>query len=207
MKLNYETLNRRRLLNIVIVLVFLAVPYILQFNVQVNAAQGGFSGGVFDIVPDSPVLSSLPSQGTPVFLTGKVYPFRTVNQATCTPVPASVASIGIWRAWGQVAENGRLVLNQSLELDALNGVLEIQGPTGLISAFGDPTPAVPGTTGEPFTGPSEVVAVTGGVGTYRGANGEAQIRPYCQSQADTLQPFRYDRPFCVSLQETPRRRN
>jgi hypothetical protein len=200
MKLKHTISKWNRLAYASIFLVILASVFLCQLNVQVGAAPETF-GGIFDVVPDPPLLTSLPSSGTPVFLTGKVYPFRTVDQALCTPLPANTTSLGTWRAWGQVADNGRLVLNQSLALDGPNGVVEIQGPTGIRLALGDALPAVAGTTGAPFTGPSEVLSVTGGVGTFKGASGEAQIRPYCQSQADTLRFFRYDRPFCISFEQ------
>lgn len=165
----------------------------------------GFEGAIYDIVPDSSNPSNLPSTGNTFFLTGEIYPFKTVNQATCDPV-VGTDSLGTWRAWGEVAEGGRLVIHQSLQLTALNGLIEIQGPTGMTLTNGGRAPAVTGTTGAPFTGPSEVLSVTGGAGTFRDAGGEVQIRPYCQLEADTLRPFRYDRPFCLSLEETRRRR-
>jgi hypothetical protein len=179
-----------------------------QVNTPTGNAQsvGGFEGAIYDIVPDSTNPTSLPGPGNPFLLTGEIYPFRTVNEATCDPVPATTPSLGTWRAWGLVADGGRLVMQQSLQIAALNGSIELQGPSGITLAKDGRTPAISGTTSEPFTGPSEVLAATGGAGTFRGANGEAQVRPYCQSEADTLRPFRYDRPFCISLEEAPRRK-
>jgi hypothetical protein len=95
------------------------------------------------------------------------------------------------------------VINQSLKIDAVGGMIEIQGTTGIPLANGDAAPAIPGTLGAPFTGPSEVLSVTGGVGAYRALNGEAQVRGYCVQ--DPTVPFRYDRGFCLGIVEGKRK--
>jgi hypothetical protein len=96
-------------------------------------------------------------------------------------------------------------MQHSLTLSKLNGSIEVQGTTGATIANSPATPAVPGTAGAPFTGPSEAMSITGGAGTFRALNGEANIRPYCQSQAETTRPFRYDRAFCFGVIEAKRR--
>jgi hypothetical protein len=180
----------------------LMLPLVLlacQFTAPASASQLGIEF-IFDIVPDSATLSTLPATGNTFYLQGKIYPFRTVNQATCAFNTASPRQIGIWRAWGQVADDGRLVINQSLVLDAMGGTIEVQGTTGVLLANGQASLATADPNG-PTTGPSEVLAVTGGVGTYRGLNGEAQVRSYC---SDPTRPFRYDRAFCLGIVEARR---
>jgi hypothetical protein len=148
-------------------------------------------------------LSVLPATGTTFYLQGKVYPFRTINQATCEFRTETPRQVGTWRAWGTVADNGRLVINQSLLIDSSCGTIEIQGVTGVELGTGQAAPAISGTTTAPYTGPTEILAVTGGAGVYRALNGEAQVRGYCVE--DPTQPFRYDRAFCVSVIEGKRR--
>jgi len=197
--------SRKHLSGAGVIFLILIALMTCQIPMSTRAAQpGGFGGGIFDIVPDASTLSNLPAVGTSFYLQGKIYPFRTVNQATCT-LPAGVDALGTWRAWGEVADNGRIVLHQSLEFDVLNGSIEVQGVSGITLANEDVSPAVSGTTGSPFTGPSEALSVTGGAGTFRGIQGEAQIRPYCQTQTDTLRAFRYDRAFCLGIVEAKRR--
>jgi hypothetical protein len=158
---------------------------------------------IFDVVPDAATLSTLPATGVTFYLQGKVYPFRTVNQATCGFNTQTPRQVGTWRAWGTVADGGRLVMNQSMVIDSSGGTIEIQGVTGVVSGLSPATPAIPGTNAAPFTGPTELLSVTGGAGVYRALNGEAQVRAYCVT--DPTQPFRYDRAFCVGIVEGRRR--
>lgn len=205
-----STVNRKRLFGAgMAVMLFLLMAGLASLQPAAAQSVGGFEGAIYDIVPDAPTLSSLPAVGNTFFLTGKIYPFRTFNPATCQP-PAGAdldsLRVGTWRAWGEVGDGGRLVIHQSLTLDKLNGSIEAQGTTGSTLAEGAAAPAVLGTTSAPFTGPSETVPLTGGAGTFRGISGEANVRPYCQSQEETARPFRYDRAFCFGVVETPRRR-
>ena len=174
--------------------------FVLPFASPTGAAQFGIEF-IFDVVPDAATLSSLPATGSTFYLQGKVYLFRTVNQATCQFATSSPRQVGTWRAWGEVADEGRCVMNQSLLLDGMGGTIEIQGVTGVLLANGQASPAIIGDVNGPTTGPSEVMSVTGGAGTYRGLNGEAQIRSYC---SDPSRPFRYDRPFCLGIVEARR---
>jgi hypothetical protein len=172
--------------------------FLFQFTAPTGAAQLGIEF-IFDIVPDR-TLSTLPATGTTFYLQGKVYPFRSVNQATCAFNTTSPRVLGTWRAYGQVADDGRLVTNHSLVLESMGGTIEIQGVTGVLLANGQASPATSDLNG-PTTGPSEVLAVTGGVGNYRGLNGEAQVRSYC---SDPSRPFRYDRAFCLGIVQASR---
>lgn len=149
-------------------------------------------GPTFDIIPDSPVVPNPVPANSTFFVTGKVYPYRSVNQGTCQLKDPTTPSIGTWRAWGTSADGGRLVLHQTLLIDTLNEVMEVQGVTGILAPSGEAGPGEqPGLT----TGPSEVLSVVGGFEN----NGKAIIRPYCNPNIGGTSPFRYDRAFCLGV--------
>lgn len=210
--MNQSKANRRRGMRASLLFVVLAAFFFCQINAPIGGAQTIGIETIFDIVPDTstftalPQFSSgvLPAAGTPFYIQGRIFLFRTVNQATCA-VPAGARTIGTWRAWGVTADNGRLVINQSLTIDAIAGTLEVQGTTGVVQRGGGATPAIFETRGEPFTGPTEILSLTGGASVYRAFNGEVQIRPYCQPAADITRPFRYDRAFCLGFIEGKRK--
>ena len=192
-----------RLLQPAAMLMMVIALMVFQSAAPTGNAQSVGIEVIFDVLPDTPAPSTSLATGTTFYIQGKVYPYRTLNQADCTFNASSPRQVGTWRAWGQVADDGRLVMNQSLKIDNVGGMVEIQGTTGVPLASGAATPAIPGTLGAPFTGPSEVLAVTGGVGAYRALNGEAQVRGYCVQ--DPTQPFRYDRGFCLGIVEGKRK--
>jgi hypothetical protein len=171
----------------------------IQFNVPTSDAQVIGIEFVFDIVPDTAQLGLALPTGATFYLQGKVYPFKSVNQADCTFRVSNPRQVGTWRAWGEQADDGLLVMKHSLMIDSVGGMIEVQGTTGVMLGGGDATSAVPGTVGPPFTGPTEILSVVGGAGAYRGLNGEAQVRAYCVQ--DPKKPFRYDRAFCLGIIE------
>lgn len=188
----------KRSLQAGMMLTLLLALFFCQINTPVTQAQIGVEF-VFDVKPDAATLSVLPATGTTFYLQGKVYPFRTINMATCAFNTQNPRQVGTWRAWGTVADDGRLVMNQSLLITSSNGTIEIQGVTGVVLGTGQASPAIQGTNTAPFTGPTEVLAVTGGAGIYRSLNGEAQVRGYCVD--DPTRPFLYDRAFCIGVVE------
>jgi hypothetical protein len=202
--------NRKQLMRAGVMLAMAIALFVCQFSVPTGSAQTIGVEFIFDIVPDTSTLTNLPStgslpaEGTTFKIRGKIYPFRTVNVADCTFRTSTPRQLGTWRAWGTVSDDGRVVVNQSLTLDSVNGSIELQGTTGITLSNGPAVPVIAGTRGEPFAGPTEVLSVTGGAGVYRGLTGEAQNRPYCQTQADILRPFRYDRAFCLQIIEGKR---
>lgn len=212
MLVNESRFNFKSLLRAGAMLVIPVALLFCQINQTEAVAQAIGIDSIYDIVPDPPISANLPSSGalpatgTTFYVQGKIYPFRTVNQADCAFRVANPRVLGTWRAWGEVADDGRAVIKQSLTVDLLGFTLEVQGTTGLPYHNGAAGPAISGTSGEPFTGPTEILSVVGGAGNLRGFNGEAQIRPYCQSKEDTLRPFRYDRPFCFGYVEARRNR-
>jgi hypothetical protein len=204
-------INLKRLLRTCAMMVLPIALFLCQINTPTSVAQTIGIESIFDIVPDTtlptslPSTGSLPATGTTFYIQGRVFQFRTVNQADCSFRVANPKVLGTWRAWGEVADDGRAVIKQSLTLDSVGATLEVQGTTGLPFHNGPAGPAILGTSGEPFTGPTEILSVVGGAGALRGLNGEAQIRPYCQSKDDITRPFRYDRPFCFGYVEARRR--
>ena len=196
--------NRNRFFKAGILLSMLLALTFCQNDLSAPEAQAQIGiEFIFDIKPDFDTLrNNLPMTGTTFFLQGKIYPFRTINQETCEFAVANPRQVGTWRAWGEVADDGRLVLNQSLLVSASQGTIEIQGVTGVTLGTQPAGPANPFNRTGPTTGPTEVVSVTGGAGNYRGLNGEAQVRSYC---SDPSRPFRYDRPFCIQILEARRR--
>jgi hypothetical protein len=197
----FKFYGRRSLQAGMMVTLFLAL-FFCQINIPVSQAQSSVEY-IFDVKPDAATLSVLPATGTTFYLQGKVYPFRSINPATCEFRTENPRQVGTWRAWGTVADDGRLVMNQSLLIDSSCGTIEIQGVTGVVLGTGQATPAIPGTSSAPFTGPTEILAVTGGAGVYRALNGEAQVRAYCVT--DPTHPFLYDRAFCLGVLEGRRR--
>ncbi|HJZ68134.1 MAG TPA: hypothetical protein VKF81_08440, partial [Blastocatellia bacterium] len=172
-------------------MLMLAIALIVfQLNAPTGGAQTIGIEFIFDIVPDTTPVSTALATGSTFYIQGKVYPFRTVNQADCTFRTANPRQVGTWRAWGETADDGLFVMKHSLMIDNVGGMIEIQGTTGVNLAGGGAAPAGAG-SGPPFTGPTEILSVVGGAGAYRGLNGEAQVRGYCVQ--DPTHAFRYDR--------------
>ncbi len=186
--------NRNALFLSLATIVLCTFFFIWQNSATVSNAQSVGIEYIFDFVPDAATLATLPATGSTFYIQGKMYNFRTVNMATCEFTRASPKSVGTWRAWGTVADEGRVVLNLSMVGDF--GTIELQGVSGIPSAANSATPAIPGMQGPPFTGPTELLSIVGGTGAYKGLNGEGQVRSYC---SDPSRPFRYDRPFCVQF--------
>ena len=195
---NESRRERNRLFGAGVVLSIFVALSAFQINIPSGVAHPvvGLKGAIFDIVPTQPTAGSsvvVPGStpGGTFFLIGKIYPYRTVNQADCT-LPA-INDLGTWRAWGTVGDDGKLVLHQTLALTPFNSTIEVQGTTGLIAPNGGVGSAGSGSLGPPTTGPSEILAVVGGTGRYEGLSGQASIRPYCNPSPTGTTPFRYDR--------------
>jgi len=192
-------------------LILLLTVVTVQLNAPLATAQsaGEFASGIFVVIPDPAPTSVMPgkSVATTFYLQGKIYGFRTVNQADCSLIDADEPQLGTWHAWGEVAANGRLVIHHTFNLFALNGAFEAQGITGITMANGAATAV--GATGSAATGPSEVLAIVGGSGTYKGLNGQVNIRPYCGpaslvNSPDPVSAFTYDRAFSVGIEQSKR---
>ncbi|SRR6266404_688548 len=208
---NESRKDRKRLFGAGVMSVAFMAISMFQINIPAGVAHSGVGGkgAIFDIVPTpatagSSVVAPGTTPGGTFFLTGKIYRFRTVNQADCTlpPIDCDVdpRCLGTWRAWGTVGDGGRLVLHHTLELTPFNSTIEVQGTTGIIAANGGVTSAVSGSLGPPTTGPSEILAIVGGTGRYEALSGQASIRPYCNPTPTGTSPFRYDRAFCLGVE-------
>lgn len=201
--MNRSRIRPNRMLGAGVIMAVALALMISQSTVSTGIAQsvGGFEGAFYDIVPDSGTGISSTTPGSAFFLKGTVLTHSTFFTTPCTP---SGSPRGTWRAWGFIADDGRAVINHSLTLEPMNGSLELQGTTGVTLAN---EPAAPADSDDPLgalNGPTEVLSLVGGAGTFRGALGEAHIRPYCSTG---LAPFKYDRPFCFSIKEARRRGN
>jgi hypothetical protein len=199
---NRSTGNRKPMLRASLFIIILMVIFASQTSVPSGMARGQ-KGIVVDIVPDNSAstLSASSPTGTTFYQQGTIYRFKSVNQADCTLRP-NAEMLGTWRAWGTVADGGKLVVHQTLSFDLpnptpLNATIEVQGASGLIAPNGAVTVvASDGAT----TGPSEVLSVVGGSGVFRALNGVAIVRPYCNPTPEGTTPFRYDRPFCLGVE-------
>jgi hypothetical protein len=202
---NHSTGNRKPLLRASLLIIILMLIFASQMNVPsgMAAVAGGRKGPVFDIVPDNSAstLTASAPKGATFYMQGSIYKFRSVNPADCT-LRSTAELLGTWRAWGTVADDGRLVLHQTLSFDRpdstpFNATIEIQGVNGLIAPNG--TVTVVSTNGT-TTGPSEILSVVGGSGAFSALKGEANIQPYCNPTPAGTNPFRYDRPFCLGIE-------
>jgi hypothetical protein len=202
MNSNHSTGSRKWLLRASLLSIILIVFFASQMNVPSGMARAR-KGPVFDIVPDNSAstLAASSPKGATFYMQGDIFRFRSVNQADCT-LRSTAELLGTWRAWGTVADGGKLVMHQTLSFDRpsstpLNATIELQGVNGLIAPNGGVTMIdTIGTT----TGPSEVLSIVGGSGDFRALNGEAIIRPYCNPTPEGTTPFRYDRPFCLGVE-------
>lgn len=202
MNRNRSTGKQKSLLRAsLLIAVFMAI-FASQIDMTSGMA-GVRKGPVFDIVPDNTAstLSAASPKGATFYLQGSIFKFKSVDQATCALLP-SAELLGTWRAWGTVADDGRLVLHQTLSFDRpvstpFNGTIEVQGVSGLIAPNGQ---AALLANSNITTGPSEVLSVVGGSGAFDSLNGEAVIRPYCNPTPAGTTPFRFDRAFCLGVE-------
>jgi hypothetical protein len=167
-----------------------------NINVPSTSAQGAFGGALLDLVPIGATIASTLGTGSSgeFFVSGNVYLSKTV---TCTTIAsasdsfvnfgAGATRVGTWRMWGfrspepvitnsvsgqpfnNISAGKPAAVNMTIHLDSFNGTLELQGT--LIGGT-----LVPGET--VFSQPlSDVLAITGGTGTFRSASGDATITP------------------------------
>jgi hypothetical protein len=157
---------------------------------------GGFASAMVDLVPasGSTISSALSTGGAGAFfISGNVYLRGTANNCAAISSPDAFVNfggsrVGTWRMWGfrlDPAQNapqtnsatgqplnnisgGRTaVVNMSIDLDSYNGTLQLQGTLGRVFDIID-------STGHSLT---DVLAVTGGTGTFRSASGDATLAP------------------------------
>lgn len=211
---------------------FIAALFVLVslISVPVSRAQSGgaFGGAILEMVTPggTSIQQAIASAGTTFYISGIVLQRHTIQNCT-VPAGAEVfvnfsapnappgRRVGTWRMWGVKAANDptpnnasipptnnlsgnqTAVVNMSISLDSFNGTLELQGTLGRV--FGAIESA-----GHPLT---DVLAITGGTGTFRSASGDAILTPLTNTLGDNIngtgtpcsQGF-----FQVALQESPK---
>jgi hypothetical protein len=179
--------NRSRQFGVGLVLALLMTAVILLPGASTTSAQstGGFSGAILDLVPTGTTISAATTgaSGGAFFVQGLVFENRSVL-GNCSLDGSD--SVGVWRMWGVrapapsttnsvgspistsgISTGNVAVVNMSIELRGFNGTLEFQGTLGRV--FGAIESA-----GNPAT---DLLAITGGTGTFRGASGDAVVTP------------------------------
>jgi hypothetical protein len=216
--------NRTRRFGLGLVLALLMTVGIWPVNVTTGNASPARRAAIFDIIPDTtnPTIPTSATSGTFV-LTGRIYPFRSVNQATCALLPTVDPvedRIGTWTATVvitppitttnsslPISTVSRFQMHHTLVLDKLPGIIEVGGINGLVGLNGNARPADPNFPLGPTVGPAEVQTATGGSFRFDGLDGTATIVPYCGPTLATIgtttpAPFRFDRAFCLGVNQS-----
>lgn len=171
-------INGKRVFSLGVMLTLLTAAIFWQVNVKEGQAQsgGGFNTASFKVVGFNvnSLTTGVSSTPTAFYADGRILSLDDED-------------LGIWRVWG-VKVTGQndpgtpssiATVNITFELSRLNGTLTAQGTI--------PQIVTDGLNGD------NIVAITGGTGTLRGANGEATIQ--VKANGD----------FVVRLQEAKRR--
>jgi hypothetical protein len=168
--------SRRPLLGAILLISLLALA-IWQTSTSSTSAQsvGAFGGAIFSVTPNTGQtfnLTSVPAGG--VFqVEGTITSVNSRGQVLST-------GTGTFRRSGVKLASGFAIVTDLYILDDFNGMITAQG-----SVRGDTVGVIE---------QADLLAVTGGIGTFRGASGEAQLTT---TDANTG-------AFTVVLQETRR---
>jgi hypothetical protein len=218
--------NRKSLLGVGLAMAFFMTVGFWQINAPTGNASPARKGPVFDIIPDTtnPTIPSSATAGGTFVLTGKIYPFRSVNQATCAllcdpTLDDPPCLIGTWTATVVITPPitttnslltpstvSRFQMHHTLVLDTLPGTIEVGGVNGLVALNGVVKLADSNFPLGPTVGPTEVQTATGGSFRFDGFDGTATIVPYCGPTLaaigkTTPPPFRFDRAFCLGISQ------
>ncbi|HLG17347.1 MAG TPA: hypothetical protein VJH03_23075 [Blastocatellia bacterium] len=166
------TINRSALARLLTAGALFSILAVLIWHpgVPSSAAQGGFEGAILTVTPNAGQsfdLTALP-----------VGPFSVEG----TIETVGTGGTGTFRRSGTKLSSGFAIVNDVYELTSHNGAIMAQGTlkgavVGLIEQ-------------------ADLLAVSGGVGTFRGASGEMQLKTIDASNG----------AFRAFLEETPRRR-
>jgi hypothetical protein len=209
--------GKRRLLGLSLLLCLVG-PGIWHINAPAISAQGGFGSAKLDLVPIGTTIATTLGTGSPgeFFISGNVYQAKTVTCGTTASASDSFVNfaigatrVGTWRLWGfrssepvitnsvsglpfnNISAGKPAAVNMTIHLDSFNGTLELQGT--LLGGT-----LVPGEIlSQPLT---DVLAVTGGTGTFRSASGDATITPIADANGANCG----NGAFRIVLTETPR---
>jgi hypothetical protein len=218
---NKARTNRSRQFGLGLVMALLMTVGLWPASVTTGNASPARKGPTFDIVPDAtnPAIPTSAATGGTFVLTGAIYPFRSVNPATCA-LSSSAEQIGTWTATVVItppitttnssltpSTASRFQMHHTLVLDTLPGIIEIGGINGLVALNGNARLADQNFPTGPTVGPAEVQTATGGSFRFEGIDGSANILPYCGPTLAALAttppgPFRFDRAFCISVNQS-----
>ena len=202
-------INGKRLFGLGVVLVLLTAVLFWQASVQEGQAQsvGGFNHAILTVRMDNNVsLSNLASgaaNGPAIFTAGGVV-FSDVDLTRNRNDDQEVGRIRIWGITridtvlkciptSEAVDVVVATVNVNIELPGFNGTIEGQGTLSDVVNDGLHGRVILTPGGAATLDGDDVIAITGGTGSFRGANGEALIR-------DNL-----DGTFTITLQEAKRR--
>lgn len=186
----------KRLLGVGMILALLVTVGIWQVGVRTGQAQstGGFNG--MKVVVSGITATQLSSAaaapaGTAFFRKGDAFTIGSRGSDGCSF--ASDENVGTVRIWGVSDGTGGLAANVNIDLPGFNGTLTGQGTIFniVVDALHPGVPPNPSDACHPFG--DDIIAITGGAATFRGANGDASV--IRQS----------DGSIVIRLQETKRR--
>jgi len=198
--------NRKSLLGVGLALLTTAMILLPGASMTSAQSTGGIGGAILELVPNRtkrsdsatfPLLNAIPdgANGSTFYVEGVVYLNRTVR-ADCSINPDTDEDVvlqddgrrvGVWRIWGvrtgatsttqttggitgspNSLTGGKVyAVNMAVDLEGYNGTLQFQGTLGRV--FGAIESA-----GHP---PSDILAITGGTGTFRSASGDGVLTP------------------------------
>lgn len=167
----------KRLLGLGMVLTLLVTVGIWQVSVRTGQAQsvGSFNG--LKIVVSGISAAQLTSAaaapaGTAFFRTGDASTIGSRGSDGCSF--AGDETVGTVRIWGVSDGTGGLAANVNIDLRNFNGTLTGQGTIfNIVVDALHPGQPVNTDICHPFG--DDLIAITGGTGTFRGANGEASV--------------------------------
>ena len=202
-------INGKHMFGLGAMLVLLTAVLFWQASVPEGQAQsvGGFNHAILTVRMDNNVsLSSLASgavSANAIFTAGGVL-FSDVDLTRNRNDDQEVGRIRIWGvtrtdtvfknlATGEAEDVVVATVNVSMELPGFNGTLQGQGTLSDVVNDGLHGHVILTPSGPATLDGDDIIAITGGTGTFRGANGEALIH-------DNL-----DGTFTITLQEAKRR--
>lgn len=225
----YKQLSNNRTIALMAIFALFISLIVWQGNTPVSNAQstGAFGSAIIELIPTG---SSITGQTTingvlsqtgsgPFYIEGVVVQNRTVSNCAVSGTDLRFnfggTRVGIWRMWGFRTEGAGLnaatpptnsltggrvaVVNMSIDLESFNGTIQLQGTLGRVfGAIESAGPAIPGN-------PTDILAITGGTGTFRSASGDATITPLVDStRAICPTGTTAVGGFQVALKESPR---
>ena len=153
-------INGKRMFGVGVMFVLLTAVLFWQVNVREGQAQsgGGFNSAILVVTLDAASLTALTSGGSAVSTAVAVRGALTTQDGE----GGDGDTVRIWGVKQLVDGHTVATVNMNFELPSFNGTLTAQGTLEDV--------IVDGISGD------DVFAITGGTGTFRGANGEGTVR-------------------------------